>query len=284
MKPPPFDYLAPGSLAEALAILAEQRDEAQPIAGGQSLTPMLALRVARPGLLLDLQNIPEMKGITAVDGGVRIGAMARQVEVLESPVVAERLPALADAMRLVGHFQTRNRGTIGGSLSLGEPAAENPAFAVALDAEMELHSATGTRTVRASEFYTGPYMTERADDELLVAITYRPPAHARIGIEEVMQRRGDFAITGLVACIGMSGDGTIDDPRLAWLGMGTRPLRAPRAEDAMRGQTPGALDLASLADLALEDTDPIEDSHGTPEYRRLAGHALFQRLLRRVLA
>ena len=99
-----------------------------------------------------------------------------------------------------------------------------------------------------------------------------------------MQRRGDVAITGLVACIGMSGDGTIDDPRLAWLGMGTRPLRAPRAEDAMRGQTPGALDLASLADLALEDTDPIEDSHGTPEYRRLAGHALFQRLLRRVLA
>lgn len=284
MKPPPFDYVAPATLNEALAVLADHRDEAQPIAGGQSLTPMLSLRVARPAILVDLQKIPEMRGIEAVEGGLRIGAMTRQVEVLNSPLVARHLPALADTMQLVGHFQTRNRGTLGGSIALGEPASENPAFAVALDADIELRSATGTRTVRAGDFYLGPYMTERADDELLVAITYSPPAHARIGIEEVMQRRGDFALTGLVACIGLDAGGMVNDPRLAWFGMGTRPLRARQAEAAMRGQPLGALDLASLADLALADAEPIEDSHGTPEYRLAAGRDVFMRLMSRLAA
>jgi len=285
MKPPPFDYVMAETLGEALDLLASLRDEVQPIAGGQSLTPMLSLRVARPGVVLDLQKLGELRGIAPVaGGGLRIGAMTRQVEVLESPLVAEHLPALADAMRLVGHFQTRNRGTLGGSIALGEPAAENPAFALALDAELELRSAGGTRTVPASAFYTGPYMTERADDELLVAITYRPPAHARIGIEEVMQRKGDFALSGLVACIGTDGRGVIDDPRLAWFGMDTRPVRAAAAEAAMRGRQLAELDLAELAELALTDTSPIEDSHGTPEYRLAAGRAIFARLFNRLLA
>jgi len=282
MKPPPFEYAAPDTLEEALAILAEHRDEAQPLAGGQSLVPMMSLRVARPTVLVDLQRIAALRGIEPVDGGVRIGAMTRQVEVLDSPLVSERLPALVEAMGLVGHYQTRNRGTLGGSLALGEPAAENPAFAAALDAELELRSASGTRVLPASAFYCGPYMTERRDDELLVAVTYRPPANARIGIEEVMQRRGDFALSGLVACIGMDADGIIDDPRLAWFGMGTRPLRASRAEAAMRGRRIGGLDLAALAELALQDTDPLDDSHGTPEYRLRAGRAVFERLLRRI--
>jgi carbon-monoxide dehydrogenase medium subunit len=282
MKPPPFDYVVPDRLDEALAVLDEYRDEAQPIAGGQSLTPMLALRVARPGVILDLQKIPELQGITLVDGGIRIGAMTRQVDVLNSPLVAQHLPALADAMKLVGHFQTRNRGTLGGSISLGEPAAENPAFAVALDAELELASVSGSRVILASAFYTGPYMTERADDELLVSITYRPPANARIGIEEVMQRRGDFALSGLVACLGTDAGGTINDPRLAWMGMGTRPLRAKQTEDAMRGMTLPGLDIEALADLALADADPFEDSHGTPEYRLAAGRTVFRRLMSRL--
>lgn len=282
MKPPPFDYVAPASLAEVLAELATHGDEALPLAGGQSLVPMLALRVARPSVIIDLRRIEELQGISAQGQALRVGAMTRQVEVLKSPAVAQALPGLADAVRLVGHFQTRNRGTIGGSVALGEPAAENPAFAVALDAELELDSARGIRTVRASDFYSGPYMTERADDELLTAITYRPPANAKIGIDEIVQRRGDFALSGAVACLSVS-NGTISEARLAWFGMATRPVRASAAEQALRGATVAGLNLREIADLALAETEPTDDAHATADYRRDVGRVLMQRLLKRVL-
>lgn len=282
MKPPPLDYAVPDTLDEALAILAEHQWDAQPIAGGQSLLPLLALRVARPGLVVDLQRIEELKGITVEGGALRIGAMTRQVEVLNNPLVKEHLPALADAMALVGHYQTRNRGTLGGSISLGEPAAENPAFALALDAELELQSANGTRIVPASEFYTGPYMTARADDELLVSITYRPPAGARIAVDEIMQRRGDFALSGVAICLGVESD-TITLARIGWFGMGSTPMRATAAEAALTGSSIASLDPAEIATLAIGDSDPLDDSHGSAEYRRTVGHALFQRVLEKAL-
>lgn len=281
MKPPPFDYVAPETLEEALDVLAEHGDEAQPLAGGQSLVPMLSLRVARPSVVVDLQKIAELKGISA-NGALRLGAMTRQKEVLDSDGVRQVLPALAAATWLVGHYQTRNRGTIGGSISLGEPAAENPAFALALDAELELSSKRGTRTVKTSDFYTGPYMTERADDELLTAITYRPAANARIAVDEVAQRRGDFALSGLVAYVEENG-GVIADARIAWFGMGSQPLRAPQVEAALKGQTLSGLDLAGLGELALADTDPLEDVHATADYRRDAGRALFRRVMSKII-
>lgn len=283
MKPPPLDYLSPETLPEALEALAEHQWDAQPIAGGQSLLPLLSLRVSRPAVVVDLQKIDELKGIALAEGGgLRIGAMTRQVEVLESELVAQHLPALAEAMALVGHYQTRNRGTIGGSISLGEPAAENPAFAMALDAELELRSASGSRVLRASEFYIGPYMTERQDDELLVSITYRPPPGARIAVDEIMQRRGDFALSGVVVCLGIQG-GTIDDPRIAWYGMGSVPLRAPTAEQTLMGKAVNDVEPDEIAGLAVADTDPLDDSHGTAEYRRTAGKALLRKVLVRAL-
>ena len=283
MKPPPFDYAAPASLPEALALFAEHGAEAQPIAGGQSLAPMLALRLSRPSILIDLGRMAELKGVTEADGGLRIGAMTTQAEVIKSEKVGRVLPALAQANRLVGHFQTRNRGTVGGSISLGEPAAENPAFAVALDAELELRSSRSVRTVKASQFYTGPYMTVRADDELLTAITYRPAPGAMIGVDEIAARRGDFALAGLVASLEIS-NGRIAEARFAWFGLGYRPLRAGAAEAAAKGLAVTGLDIDALADLALQDTDPPDDGHATAAYRKEAGAALFRRLIPKLLA
>lgn len=282
MKPPPFDYVAPDTLEEALAVLAEHGDEAQPLAGGQSLVPMLSLRIARPAVLLDLNRVAALKGISAEGGALKLGAMTRQVEALTSSTVKQTLPGLQEAVNYVGHFQTRNRGTIGGSISLGEPAAENPAFAVAMDAALELQSTGGSRVVRASDFYSGPYSTERTDTELLTSITYRPPAGARIGTLEVSQRRGDFALSGLVACLPVSG-GVISDARLCWFGMGSQPLRARSAEAALNGASIADLDIAGLAEVALQDTDPNDDSHATADYRRQAGRTVFARLLTRLM-
>jgi carbon-monoxide dehydrogenase medium subunit len=283
MKPPPFDYFAPDTLDEALSLLAEYGDEAQPLAGGQSLVPMLALRMSRPAVLIDLRHLNELRGI-AVDGtGLRLGAMTKQAEALASQQVAQALPGLCDALHLVGHFQTRNRGTIGGSISLGEPAAENPAFALALEAHLELRSVRGTRIINATQFYTGPYSTARADDELLTAIRYCPASGARIGIEEIAQRQGDFALSGVVANLEIDGD-RIAKASLAWLAMGSTPLRAPSAEAALCGANIASLDLDEVAELALGDTDPFEDAHASVAYRCQAGRTVLTRLLGRLLA
>lgn len=282
MKPPPFDYFAPETLEEALSLLTEYGAEAQPLAGGQSLVPMLALRVSRPSVLLDLRHLAELRGIATDGVELQVGSMTRQAEALNSPKIAAALPGLGDAIRLVGHFQTRNRGTIGGSIALGEPAAENPAFALALEAELELRSVRGSRMINATQFYTGPYTTARADDELLISIRYRPANGARIGIEEVAQRRGDFALAGLVANLEVDGS-RIAKASLAWLGMGSTPLRAPSAEAALCGADITSLDLDEVAELALGDSDPFEDAHATVAYRCQAGRTVLTRLLGRLL-
>lgn len=282
MKPPPFDYYAPESLDEALSLLASYGDEALPLAGGQSLVPMLALRVARPSVIIDLRLLGELRGLKTDASGLWLGAMTRQAEVLTSAEVKSTLPSLLEAVGLVGHFQTRNRGTIGGSISLGEPAAENPAFALALDAELELRSAEGTRKISANAFYTGPYMTARKDTELLTSIRYCPAPGARIGIEEITQRRGDFALSGLVANLELDGS-RIAKASLVWLGMGSTPLRAPSAEAVLAGAEIAKLDFDEIADLALGDSDPFEDGHATVAYRCQAGRTVLARLLGRLL-
>ena len=282
MKPPVFDYYAPATLEGALKLLQEYGDEAQPLAGGQSLIPMMSLRVARPTVVVDLRLIKELQVVHATPCYLKLGAMTKQADVLANAEIQHTLPALQDAVRLVGHFQTRSRGTIGGSISLGEPAAENPAFALALDAELELQSVVGSRKVKASEFYIGPYMTVREDTELLTAIHYNFAPNARIGVDEVAARPGDFALAGLVAYFELD-DRKIANARLAWFGMGPTPLRAPQAEAALTGADAGRLNLDEIAELALLDTDPVEDTHGSADYRRRAGRAVLERLLKRLL-
>jgi len=173
MKPAPFDYVAPGTIDEACTVLAQAGGGATVLAGGQTLMPLLNLRMSQPFIVVDITRIAELQGIRRADGCTRIGPVTRQCELIASEVLARDLPVLVQAVRHVGHHQTRNRGTIGGSVSLGEPAAEMPATAVALGAEIEIHSRDrGMRRVKAEEFYLGPYMTVLEPDELVTAIHY----------------------------------------------------------------------------------------------------------------
>jgi carbon-monoxide dehydrogenase medium subunit len=278
MKPAAFDYLVPTTVDAVVASLAEHGDNAQLLAGGQSLVPMMALRVARPEVLIDLNRVDGLSGIERIGDILRVGAMTRQAQVIASPVVAEALPSLAAALRFTGHFQTRNRGTLGGSISLADPSAESPAYALALDAQMELRSQGGSRMVAATEYFLSAYTTARAPDELLVAIHYPIRPRARIVVDEVARRRGDFATAGLVARVECEG-GRVAASALAWFSMGPGPLRSPSAEAALNGIAVADIDPEALADLAVGDTDPFDDHHASAPLRRATARVLAIRTL-----
>jgi len=283
MKAAPFEYVVPSSIEEACALLAEAGGGAQIIAGGQTLMPLLALRMSQPFILVDITRIAELKGITRRDGITRIGAAVRQNEALGDATLAAAQPLLVTALRHVGHHQTRNRGTVGGSVALGEPAAEMPATAVALNATVEVASVRGTRRIAARELYFGPYATALEPDELLVAIDYPAwSADARPLFREIAQRPGDFALVGLTGSITVSA-GRITAAGIAWFGMGPTPMHAAQVEKAMVGQTVEGLDIPALAELALADTAPFDDLHAGAEYRRTVGRRVFSRTLSEAL-
>lgn len=283
MKPAPFDYARPESIEEAVALLAEAGGGAQVVAGGQTLMPLLALRMSQPFILVDISRMAALKGVAEVADGVRVGPATRQNDVLVDEVMNRRLPTLITALSHVGHHQTRNRGTIGGSIALGEPAAEMPATAVALGAQMEVRSAQGVRTVPAEDFYFGPYATAMEPDELLTAITYPDwPADTITLFREVAQRPGDFALVGLVGSLVIE-DGRIARAGIAWFGMGPTPVKARQVEAALTGQSIAALDFAGLAELAIADTAPFDDHHASAEYRRTVGRRIFARTLSEAL-
>lgn len=283
MKPEPFDYERPASIAEACGILSEAGGGATVIAGGQTLMPLLNLRMSQPFILVDIGRIAALQGVTRVEGGTRVGPMTRQADALADPVLAAHLPALVTALGHVGHHQTRNRGTVGGSIALGEPAAEMPATAVALGAVLEITSIRGTRKVPAAEFYIGPYMTALESDELLTAIIYPdwPEGHLVL-FREVAQRPGDFALVGMVGAAVVEGD-TVTRAGLAWFGMGPTPIRMRQVEAALVGASLSALDPRAMADLAVADTAPFSDHHASAEYRRTVGRRIFARTLREAL-
>lgn len=283
MKPAPFDYVAPATVEEACAALAESDGGASILAGGQTLMPLLNLRMSQPFVLVDINYIAELKGISRVAGGTRIGPATRQHEVLESDLLAASLPVLVEAVRHVGHHQTRNRGTIGGSIALGEPAAELPATAVALGASIELRSLRGVRQIPAREFYLGPYMTVLEPDELVTAIIFPDwPGETITLFREVAQRPGDFALVGLVGALVVA-SGRIERAGIAWFGMGPTPVAARQAEAALTGKSMAEIDPAAIAELALADTAPFDDHHASAEYRRTVGKRIFERSLREAL-
>lgn len=283
MKPAPFDYVAPTSIEEACERLAEAGGGATVLAGGQTLMPLLALRMSQPFILVDINRIAALKGVTRADGGVRVGPVTRQNEVIADATLGQALPVLVTAMRNVGHHQTRNRGTIGGSVALGEPAAEMPATAVALGAQVEVRSTRGTRRIAAEDLYLGPYMTVLEPDELVTAIHYPDwPADAIPVFREVTRRPGDFALVGLVGAVTVQG-GKIARAGLAWFGMGPTPIKARQAEQALIGQPLDRLDAAGIAELAVADTAPFDDHHATADYRRTVGRRIFARTLREAL-
>jgi aerobic carbon-monoxide dehydrogenase medium subunit len=249
------------------------------LAGGQSLVPMLALRLARPGVLVDLNRVSELRGIAA-NGMLTVGAMTRQAEILSDPLIASRLPALRDVTRYVGHYQTRSRGTIGGSLSLSDPAAEYPAFALATDAEVELHSASGTRRVAMSDFIVGPYMTALEPEDIMVAVHFPLPGpNNLIAINEIYRRPGDFALVGLVARLEMDA-GRIAAARLAWLGVGSSAVRSLGTEAEMIGKTLAELDFIEVGQAATKELDLKTDLQASAQYRASTGRNLVARTLR----
>lgn len=283
MKPAPFEYVAPRTIGEACSMLAEAGGGAAVLAGGQTLLPLLNLRMSQPFIVVDINKIAELRGVSRIAAGIRIGPMTRQCEVLADEALARDLPVLVQAMSQVGHHQTRNRGTIGGSIALGEPAAEMPATAVALGASIDVRSIRGTRTILADQFYLGPYLTVLEPDELITGLTYPdwPAGHITI-FREVAQRPGDFALLGLVGALTIDG-GKIARAGLAWFGMGPTPIKARAAEQMLLGRTLAEIDSQAVAERAISDTAPFDDHHASAEYRRTVGKRIFARALREAL-
>jgi len=280
MKLPEVEYEAPTTVAEATDLLAVHGDEASVLAGGQSLIPLLALRLARPEVLIDINGVAELSGVSAADGWVAIGAMTREYVAEESETVAGTVPLLATALPLIGHEAIRSRGTIGGSLAHADPAAELPAVARALDAEFVVRGPSGERVIPAAQWFEGYLTTARRPDELLVEVRF-PAARPGTGVSfhEVARRHGDFAIVGLAASLVMSG-GVIGEARLAFAGVSDVPVRATAAEDLLAGETPSAELFDEAARRATEDLDPPGDLHGSPDYRKTVAAAVVRRGLR----
>lgn len=284
MKPAPFDYVAPQTIQEACERLSEAGGGATLLAGGQTLMPLLALRMSQPFILIDINRISALKGISRIEGGTRIGPIARQNAVIADPTLAGALPVLVTATRHVGHHQTRNRGTIGGSIALGEPAAELPATAVALGAAIEACSTRGTRRIAAEDLYLGPYATALEPDELITDIHFPDwPADTIPLFHEVAMRPGDFALLGLTGAAVVA-DGRISRIGLAWFGMGPTPIRARQVEAALIQQPIAKLDWRAVAELAIADTAPLDDHHATAEYRRTVARRVFESTVRAGLA
>ncbi len=283
MKPAPFDYYAPTTVEEACRLLDEAGGGASVLAGGQTLMPLLNLRMSQPFILVDINRIPELKGISREDGGTRVGPATSQAEAIDSETLQQHLPVMVQAIRHVGHHHTRNRGTVGGSITLGEPAAELPATAVALGATIEVRSVRGTRQVPARDFYLGPYMNVLESDELVTGITFPdwPSNHIAL-FHELAQRPGDFALLGMVGAMTLE-SGKIARAGLAWFGMGPTPMRMDAAEAALTGQSLDGLDPQAIAESAMENTAPFDDQHVSAEYRRTVGRRLLARTLRETL-
>ncbi len=280
MKPPPFDYARAGSVQHAVALLAEHGDDAKIIAGGQSLMPMLAFRMATPKLLVDIGSIAALRHITLDGGGVTLGALVRWCDVEKHAELARAHPLLVEAVRHVAHYQIRNRGTVGGSLAHADPAAELPGIALACGAEIEVAGPNGRRTITARDFFVDSLTTALAADEMIESLRLPAWTAGRCwGFEEFARRRGDFALAGVALFYDLD-QGRAVDPHIAAIGVGATPLRLSAAEQALAGK---AVDQAAIRETVAAATagiDPPGDIHAPGDYRR----ALLAVLLERALA
>ncbi|HEV8353473.1 MAG TPA: xanthine dehydrogenase family protein subunit M [bacterium] len=278
MKPAPFQYAAPETVDEAVMLLSEYGRDGKILAGGQSLVPLLAMRLARPSVLIDLNRIAELDYIRQTDGEVAIGAMTRQRTIERSGEVREHLPLWWEAVRYVGHPQIRNRGTVGGSLAHADPSAELPAAAAATGATLVTRSTRGERTVSAEGFFLSYLATALEPDELLVEV--RIPAHARAGTAflEVARRHGDYALAGVAAMVTMR-DGRCEAVRLAFTGVGPVPVRVAEAEEPLIGRRPEESVYAEIARIVAGRLDPDSDIHASAAYRKDVAGVLTARAL-----
>jgi carbon-monoxide dehydrogenase medium subunit len=278
MKPAAFHYARPGSIEQAVALLVEHGDDAKVLAGGQSLVPLLNVRLARPGVLVDLGAIAGLDTLTDHGDSVRIGAMTRQSVVTASTEIGAASPLIGRALDHVGHVQIRNRGTIGGSLAHADPAAELPAVAIALDARMHVVGPAGERSLRADSFFTGPFTTALAPAEILTGIDFSATRDRPVAFAEVARRSGDFAIAGVAAA------SLADGLRIVACGVGWTPVRLTAAESVVDGRSLTDAVIREAAAAAREQVDPADDVHGDAEYRRELVEVLVTRTLGQVAA
>ena len=282
MKPAPFEYHRPASLAETFDLLDRYGDDGRILAGGQSLVPTLNMRLVTPRAVIDINRLPGLDAIRATPEGLEIGALVRQ-EVLErSALVTEHASLIASAVPHVGHAAIRTRGTVGGSLALADPAAELPACAVALEATIRVMSRRGGRDVAAADFFRGIYTTVLEPGEVVTAITVpRAAAGWRWGFEELARRHGDFALAGLAAGVRLERE-AIAEARLVFFGVGTKPVRTRAAEAALVGGRADAEALAAAGRALDGDLDPPGDIHGSPALRRHLARVLLSRVVSRL--
>jgi carbon-monoxide dehydrogenase medium subunit len=278
VKAAPFAYAAPRSLDEAIEILGRYEDDAKVLAGGQSLVPVLAMRLSRFEQLVDLQHVPGLTGISRENGTVRVAAMTTHTAVGRS-TEAGAVPLLTKATPFIGHDAIRNRGTLGGAVAHADPAAEWPAVALALDAELEATGPGGTRTIPAAEFFLGTWTTALEPAEVLVAAHF-PVWDGACGfaVEEAARRHGDFAMAGVVCGVQLDGD-RIARAALAFLGVDGTPVRANAAEGALTGMATADVDAAELAALAVEGLQPPDDLHASGVQRKRMSRVLAQRAI-----
>jgi aerobic carbon-monoxide dehydrogenase medium subunit len=285
VKPSPFRYSRPESVTEALALLAAEADsEAKVLAGGQSLVPLLSMRLAAPEHLVDINRLPGLSYVNAADGQVRVGALARHAEVLATPAAAAAQPLLAKALRYVAHPAIRNRGTTVGSLVHADPAGEMPAVLALLGGSVRVASLAGERTIPAGEFFLGPLESAVQPCELAVEAQFPALASgAGTGFAEVSRRRGDYAICGVAATAWLTGDGSVGGAMAAYLSMGPVPVVLDLT-DAMAGAAADGSSFPAAASLARSRLRPTADIHATASYRRQLAGVLTERALLEALA
>jgi carbon-monoxide dehydrogenase medium subunit len=282
MKPAPFKYIAARSLAQALVAKAEYGEDARFLAGGQSLVPAMNFRLAQPDVLIDINPLGELAGIVerAGEGRVRIGALTRYRALERDPTIARDLPLVAEALPEIAHAAIRNRGTIGGNLANADPASEMPAIVLALGGRLHAKSAVSERWIAAEDFFTGALATALAADEMLteIELSLTPPGTGTAFLE-LSRRRGDFALMGVAAVVGLAADGVCTHARLAYCGAGDTPVLARDAAQALIGTRVAAADIAQAAALAQRAVEPHGNVHASKDYQRHLAGVLTRRAL-----
>src|SRR6266852_1357857 len=285
MKLPPFDYACPTTLPEAVQLLATSNGDAKAIAGGQSLVPMMAFRLAQPSLLVDLRKLAALRQIKISADGVRLGAMVRWRDILDDQRLAAAHPLLKAAVAEVAHYQIRNRGTVGGSIAHADPAAEMPGIAVTCEAEISVLGKSGARVIKAADFFHGPLMTALTSDEIIVDVrlpAWHPawPARRRWGFQEFARRRGDFALAAAAVFYDQDESGKARNAHVGVVGVADRPLRLPAVEDVLNGRAIDAAIIAKAEAAASAAVDPQDDIHASAAYRRALVGTLVERALK----
>ena len=280
MKLPQFEYACPKTLGEAVALLAARSGDAKALAGGQSLMPMMAFRIAQPGLLVDLRKLPGLREIKISADGVRLGAMVHWRDIEDDERLSVAHPLLKAAILHVAHYQIRNRGTVGGSIAHADPAAEMPGIAVVCEAEIAVMGERGARNIKAADFFCGALSTALNADEIITEIRLPPwPKGRRWGFEEFARRRGDFAMAGVAVFYDLDKGGKANNAHIGVIGIGEKPHRLPAVEAALNGHEVDAATIARVETAASAAVDPQDDIHASAAYRRALVGTLVERAL-----